>query len=255
MQATRIPGERGGSGPCFDHNEAVHAAEPPADDSTQSAPPPLVHGNPLDSLMPVILFIVLNRFAGLPWAIGAATAWSVKAAVTRKRRGLPIGKFLPIITIGIILRGIVGIVTDSEAVYFGIGIGTKAAIGVGLIVTALIGRNLVAAYAPLLFGFDRATVASLQYQSAMKHISIVAGIAQLVSAAFDVWLFNNSSVDGYLVIRMIVNWPLTTAVLLGSFVYLGKRLASLPGFPGINAVLEARMVQYEDAMRDRKQAR
>ena len=97
-----------------------------------------------DSLMPVIIFIGLNRLAGLPWAITGATLWSLKVAYTRKRRGLTIGKFLPIVTAGIIARGVIGIITDSEAVYFGIGIATKAAIGLALIGSALIGRNLVA---------------------------------------------------------------------------------------------------------------
>jgi hypothetical protein len=241
----------------FDHNEHVHAADPPADDAPEAdrdgAPPPLVMGSGLDSAMPVVIFIIVNRLVGLPWAIAGATAWSLKAALTRKRRGMPIGKLLPIITVGILLRGAIGIITDSEAVYFGIGIATKAGIGLVLIVTALIGRNLIATYAPLVFGFDRATTASPQYQSAMKHISIAAGCGQIISAAFDVWLFNNASVDGYLIIRMFVNWPFTTLLLFGSVAYLGHRLRELPGFPGMMNLLEGRMSQHEDAMRERKE--
>jgi hypothetical protein len=249
----------------FDHNDRVHAADPPADDAEPrpaprapgcdegGGPPPLVMGNGLDSAMPVVIFIIVNRLAGLPWAIAGATAWSLKAAVTRKRRGMPIGKFLPIITAGILLRGAIGIITDSEAVYFGLGIATKAGVGLVLIVTALIGRNLIAAYAPLVFGFDRATTSSEQYRSAMNHISIAAGCAQIISAAFDVWLFNNASVDGYLIIRMFVNWPFTTLVLFGSVAYLGHRLRELPGFPGMMNLLEGRMAQYEDSMRERKE--
>jgi len=250
----------------FDHNELVPAADPPADDAAEpvpgpsapgsedgGGPPPLVMGNGLDSAMPVVIFIIVNRLAGLPWAIAGATAWSLKAALTRKRRGMPIGKFLPIITAGILLRGAIGIITDSEAVYFGLGIATKAGVGLVLIVTALIGRNLIAAYAPLVFGFDRATTSSPQYRSAMNHISIAAGCAQIISAAFDVWLFNNASVDGYLIIRMFVNWPFTTLVLFGSVAYLGRRLRDLPDFPGMMNLLEGRMTQYEDSMREGKE--
>lgn len=241
----------------FDHNEQVHAADPPADDASDTegggAPPPMVMGSGLDSAMPVVIFIIVNRLVGLPWAIAGATAWSLKAAVTRKRRGMPIGKLLPIITVGILLRGAIGIITDSEAVYFGIGIATKAGVGVLLIVSALIGRNLIATYAPLVFGFDRATTASPQYRSAMNHIAIAAGCGQIISASFDVWLFNNASVDGYLIIRMIVNWPFTTLLLFGSVAYLGHRLKELPNFPGMIPLLEGRMTQYEDAMRERKE--
>lgn len=220
-------------------------------DPAGGAPPPVINGNPLDSLMPVVLFIVVNRWVGLPWAIGAATLWSLKVAWTRRRRGLAIGKFVPIITVGIIARGLIGIITDSEAVYFGIGIGTKAAIGVGLIVSTFLGHNLIARYAPLLFGFDRATTEHPIYRRAMDRVAVAAGLGQLVSAAFDVWLFNNSSVDGYLIIRFVVNWPLTTALLLGAMFYLSRKLSEIPGFPGMNELLEERMAQYEQALKER----
>jgi len=214
--------------------------------------PGLATGNMFDSLMPVILFIGLNRLFGLPWAIAGATAWSLKAAYSRKRRGLTIGKFLPLITLGIITRGVIGILTDSEAVYFGIGIATKAAIGVVLIGSAVIGRNLIATYAPMLFGFDAATVAHPIYKRSMDRVAWVAGIAELMSAGFDVWLFNNSSIDGYLLIRFIVNWPFTTLVLMGSMLYLSRQLDKIPGFPGMSELLDRRMGQYEDAMRRRR---
>ena len=209
----------------------------------------MMNGNPLDSMMPIILFLALRRFAGLAWGIVGATVWALKVAYMRKRRGHPIGKFLPIITVGIIVRGVLGILTDSEAVYFGIGIGVKAAVGVGLIVSALIGRNLIADYAPLLFGFDRTTSEHPIYARAMHRVAWVAGIAALVSAAFDVWLFNRSSVGGYLTIRFFVNWPFTSAVLFGCIAYLGRELAKIPGFPGMSEVLDQRMKQYESAMK------
>lgn len=209
----------------------------------------------LDPIMPVVLFLVLNRFAGLAWAIAAATLWSIKVAVQRKRRGSPIGKFLPVITLGIIARGAVGIVTDSEAVYFGIGIGTKAASGLVLVVGAVIGRNLLAMYAPMVFGFTPRIVRHPTYHHAMGRLAVVAGFALFASAAFDVWLFNNSSVSGYLVIRTMVNWPFNTALLIGSFWYLGRRLADVPGFPGLNALLEERMAAYELAVEQRRAAR
>lgn len=239
--------------------EAAGDAEPddPGPSSRRDGVPPLPlsAGNPIDSVMPIILFLGLRRLFGLAWGIVGATAWAVKVAVQRKRKGHPIGKFLPIITAGIIARGIIGIVTDSEAVYFGIGIGTKAAIGVGLIVTTLVGRNLVATYAPLLFGFDRATTEHPRYVRAMRNVAIGAGVAQLASAAFDVWLYNNSSVGGYLTIRFFVNWPFTTLVLMVSVGYLGRELAKIPGFPGMSELLDERMRQYEAAMRDARARR
>ncbi len=235
-------------------NELVTEHADIAADDDEVPPLPGVDGGLLDPIMPVILFLVLNRLAGLPWAIAAATLWSLKVAVQRKRRGSPIGKFLPIITVGIVARGILGIVTDSEAVYFGIGIGTKAAVGLVLIGGAVIGRNLLAYYAPVMFGFTRRTTGHPIYVDAMQRVAVVAGLSVLLSAAFDIWLFNNSSVSGYLVIRTLVNWPFNTALVFGSFWYLGRRLADVPGFPGLNALLEQRMAEYEEAVKARRGA-
>ncbi|MFV2039688.1 MAG: DUF3159 domain-containing protein [Acidimicrobiales bacterium] len=215
----------------------------PQSPSEVLAPMPRM-GAMIDSVMPVILFIGINRLVGLSWAIGAATLWSLKVAYSRKRRGLPIGKFLPLITLAIIARGVVGIITDSEAVYFGIGIATKAGVGLVLIGSAVAGRNLLAKYAPLALGFDEATVNNPIYQRAMDRVAWLAGLAELVSAAFDVWLFNNSSVDGYLTIRFFVNWPFTTIVLIVAINHLSNQLDKIPGFPGMGELLEQRLTAY-----------
>ncbi len=230
-------------------------AEAHAEDAGRTNPAAVLPGmgtNPLDSVMPIILFLGLRRLFGLAWGIVGATLWALKVAYSRRRAGTPIGKFLPIITIGIIARGVVGIVTDSEAVYFGIGIAAKALVGVVLIASVLLGRNLITTYLPLLLPFDRSVTSHPIYQRAMDRVAVAAGIAQLVSAAFDVWLYNNSSVGGYLTIRFFVNWPFTTAVLVGCFTYLGRQLSKIPEFPGLNAVLDERMAQYEAAMKSRR---
>ena len=54
-------------------------------------------GRALDSVMPIVLFVGLNRLAGLGWAVLGATVWSIKAVVGRRRRGEAVGKFLPIL--------------------------------------------------------------------------------------------------------------------------------------------------------------
>jgi len=209
-------------------------------------------GHLWEAFVPILLFIGVNRFAGLIWAIVAATAWSLMITIKRFRNGHPVGRFLPLVTAGIIARGVVGVVTDSEAVYFGIGIGIKVSIGLALIVSVLVSKNLLAIYAPRLFGFDTKITNKPVYQSAMNHIAFVVAFAEFASAAFDIWLFNNASVDGYLIIRFFVNWPFTTAVIIGSFLYLNRRLGKLPDFPGLAALLEERLDRIESEKKSRK---
>jgi hypothetical protein len=206
-------------------------------------------GNVVDSFIAVVIFIATNKLAGLPWAIGAVTLWSLRAIYVRWRKGLGIGVLLPVVTAGILVRGIIGIITSSEAVYFGLGIAGKATVGVAIIGSAVIGKNLLARFAPLVFGFDSATVAHPAYRRAMNRVAWVAGVAQLGSAAFDVWLYRNSSVNGYVLIRFLVNWPYTTIILLGCMWYLSRALATIAGFPGIGVVMERHMARYERSRR------
>ena len=107
----------------------------------------------IDSVAPVAIFLLLNRFAGLGWAVAGATVWGVQASVRRTRRGEAIGKFLPLLIVYLLVRGLIGIITDSEDVYFGIGIATKAAIGLGLIGTVIFRRSFLSQVLPIVLPF------------------------------------------------------------------------------------------------------
>ena len=195
-------------------------------------------GRTLDSIMPIVLFIGLNRLAGLGWAVLGATVWSIKIAATRRRRGEVVGKFLPILVGYLVVRGIIGILTDSEAVYFGIGIGTKACIGVALIVTSLIGRPFLGRVFHLALPFDRATRAHPAYLQMTSRLTVVLGIWQLLTSVWDIWLFNQTSVDGYVLIRALVGWPTGFILTVGGFWYANRALRAVPGFPGLMHLLE-----------------
>ncbi|MBC8363934.1 MAG: DUF3159 domain-containing protein [Actinobacteria bacterium] len=188
--------------------------------------------------MPIVLFIGLNRLAGLGWAVLGATVWSVKVAVDRHRRGEAVGKFLPILVGYLVVRGTIGILTDSEAVYFGIGIGTKACIGVALMVTSLVGRPFLGRVFHLALPVDRATRAHPAYLRMTSRLTVVWGAWLLATSVWDVWLFNQTSADGYVLIRALVGWPTGILLTLGAFWYADRALRAVPGFPGLMHLLE-----------------
>ena len=208
----------------------------------------------LDALMPAILFLIFNSRLGLGWAIGAATLWSLKVAVSRRRRRLPIGKFIPVVTAYIIARGVIGIVTDSAAVYFGIGIATKFGIAAAVAFMAWRGRNLLAMVVPYVFEFDKATRSHPVFKDALDKIAYAASIYYAISASFDIWLYNNNDVNGYVAIRLIVNWPAGLVVFWLCVWYLVRRLREVPEFPGLMKLFEARTDRIEKAW-DEKRAR
>ena len=146
-----------------------------------------------DSFVSVAAFVLLDRFAGLPWAIAGATAWSLKATYTKHRKHQRIGWLLPATTLYLIFRGTVGIITDSRAAYFGVGIGTKFAIGLGLIGSVVIGKGVAAMYADRVLPFPDDVRVHGIFRSTMNQLTVLAGLYEMGSAGSDIWLYNHSS--------------------------------------------------------------
>jgi hypothetical protein len=191
-----------------------------------------------DSLLPILLFIVLNRFFGLAWGVIGATLWGIKAVVGRYRRGEMIGRYLPGLIAYLVVRGLIGVITDSEAVYFGIGIGTKALIGVALIATVFSKRSFVERFMHYVIPFDHAVRGHEIYRRATSRLTVIAGVWQFITSAWDIWLFRQTSVDGYLIIRTLVGWPAATVAILGSLFYLNRAMRDIPGFTSVFETLE-----------------
>jgi hypothetical protein len=193
----------------------------------------------LDSIISVGAFMVANRLGGLGWAIAASTAWSLVASVRRHRKGLAIGKLLPITAAVLLIRGTVGIVTDSKAIYFGSGIAIQAAIGLGLIISAFVGRSVLGEIIPKVLPFPRHVAAHPVFRSTMARLTIVAGTYELAKSGWDVWIFNNSSTNGFVLLRFLAGWLTGVIAITGAIVYADRRLKRIDGFDGMLPMLEA----------------
>ena len=192
----------------------------------------------IDSVAPGAIFLLLNRFAGLGWAVAGATVWGVQASVRRTRRGEAIGKFLPLLIVYLLVRGLIGIITDSEDVYFGIGIATKAAIGLGLIGTVIFRRSFLSQVLPIVLPFKAETIKHKVFSRVMAQMTVVLGLYQILTSIWDIWLYRQTSVDGYVVIRTLVGFPAGfIASLLGVF-YIDRSLRRADGFKGFVDLLE-----------------
>lgn len=234
--------------------ESDPGQEPSVDSETDPFAIELPSASPVqafEALAPVAGFLLVNRFAddllgtnpddNITWAIGAASVLSILALIRRTRKGLAIGRFLPILTLIIIGRGILGVRYD---IYFELGIAAKYGIAVALVATALfprLGGNAVGRLAPVVFGFGDQLTRSRQYDEATRVITLVGAAYYAVSATFDIWLLQRSSVDEYVLWRTGVNWVVSSAVLLGCATYLSRRLSEIDGFPGLMAMFEERV--------------
>ena len=192
----------------------------------------------IDSVAPVAIFLLLNRFAGLGWAVAGATVWGVQASVRRTRRGEAIGKFLPLLIVYLLVRGLIGIITDSEDVYFGIGIATKAAIGLGLIGTVIFRRSFLSQVLPIVLPFKAETIKHKVFSRVMAQMTVALGFYQILTSVWDVWLYRQTSVDGYVVIRTLVGFPAGFVASLIAIFYIDRSLRRADGFKGFVDLLE-----------------
>ena len=192
----------------------------------------------IDSVAPVAIFLLLNRFAGLGWAVAGATVWGVQASVRRTRRGEAIGKFLPLLIVYLLVRGLIGIITDSEDVYFGIGIATKAAIGLGLIGTVIFRRSFLSQVLPIVLPFKAETIKHKVFSRVMAQMTVVLGLYQILTSIWDIWLYRQTSVDGYVVIRTLVGFPAGFIASLLCVFYIDRSLRRADGFKGFVDLLE-----------------
>jgi hypothetical protein len=195
----------------------------------------------LEPVAPIIIFLALNRLGGLRVAVVGATLWGIKLAVDRRRRGQPLGRFVPILTVALIARGVAGIITDSETVYFGLGIAGKFAGAAVLIGSAVIGKPLAALGAPMLLAATDEMQKHPVWRSTMAIITAIAGLYYLASATLDVILLQRNGIEGFVLLRFIANWPLSLAAILLALAVAQVRLPRVPGVTSALDLIETRL--------------
>ena len=204
----------------------------------------------LDQIMPVVLFLVFFNIdalqvAGLnniEVAIIAATAWSVKAAYSRRRRGLPIGAWLPVITGYLLVRAAISIAVErdlidfgvsTEAAYFGIGIGTKMLVGLAAAATVIAGKPFALWAARRFLRLPDEVHENPTFVSTMRNVTWVITVYEVGSAVWDIWLYNSAGVNLFLVARQVVNFFAAFLLIFATLVYVDRRLSKTEGCPSL----------------------
>jgi hypothetical protein len=229
----------------------MDGAGPMSDDTTitdaPDRPAALGGGSNLDQMMPVLLFLVFYNFVDIKAAVVASTLWSIKAAIGRRKRGLNIGWWLPGVTAYLILRSVITILVDedvvdfgisSEAVYFGIGFATKILIGIVLGVTVLASRPFLAWAIPKVLPLPKGLEAEPRYARTMATATWMIVVFEIITAVWDIWLFNNSGINLFLVTRYGVNFVLGFVAITGGLMFIDRRLEPIESYPGLVELLE-----------------
>ena len=123
--------------------------------------------------------------------------------------------------------------------WVGTGITGLFLLAIGLAASVVVGRPAVGHLAPMVFPFPRLVRDHDLYRSTMGHLTMGGAVYYVLLGLRDIWLYRaNDSLDSYVIIRFLINWPIGMAAFLIAFFYAQSRLNRIPGFAGMQALLE-----------------
>ncbi len=242
-----------GSDAGTDQNAMSQTSAPPSrdteshGDTSTRKKPRFGGGGTLDQLMPVLLFLGFYNFVSIEAAVVASTIWSFKAAVSRRRRGLNIGLMLPSVTAYLLLRSAVTIAAErelidfgisTEGVYFGIGFATKILVGVVLAITIFRGRSFMAWIAQRLLPLPEGMAQDRRFVRTMATATWFIVAFEILTAVWDIYLYNNTGVNLFVLTRFGVNFALGFIAITAGLIYIDHKLQPIPGYPGLTELLQ-----------------
>ena len=166
------------------------------------------------SLVPSIAFLIANNWFGLIAGMVAATVLSAGLVVIRRGRGQAIGWLLPISLGYVVVRGIAGILTGSENVFFGVGVATSALIAIAVGVSAFTKHPIAGYLIPLVVRYRHLSMDHPVYRRVAAQITLVWAVAEMALTTWEAWHLSNVSGSEFLVDRTLVGWPVMAVVIL-----------------------------------------
>jgi intracellular septation protein A len=181
-----------------------------------------------DALAPVAVFLLLNNLAGLRWAMAGATGWAVGLAMHRRRRGRAVGPIVFIVVGYLLLRGTAGVLTRSDAVFFGPGIATNFLIGGVFLLSVLIRRPIIGLIARAFYPFPRWMRRHPAFVRIFGRLTLLWGGFLVATGTWQAYLILNHSTNTFVIGRTAVGIPLAILLLTYSLRYPRRAFAREP---------------------------
>jgi intracellular septation protein A len=193
-----------------------------------------------DSIIPLVLFIAVNTAFGLAWAMVVGTAWSGGLMAWRRSRGQSAGALVWFSLGFVLLRGVAGVLTRSDAVYFGPGIVNNFVIAAAFAVSVVVRRPIVGYIAPVFYRFPDVVQKHPTYTKVFGRLTLAWALLQLATGLFQVWLIVNASTNTYVLLRTVTSLPLMIALFAISLRYPRRAFARDPELAPWAAAAEQR---------------
>lgn len=179
---------------------------------------------PLTPLLPTGAFLLVDAWAGLIAAMIVASGVSAVLLAVRHRSGGGVGILLPISLGYVVLKGVAGVVTESEVVYFGVGLALTALVAIAIGGTAFTSRPAASLALPLVTPYRHLTIDHPVYRTVAAQITAVWALAELGITAWEVWHLTRVSGPEFVVARSVVAWPVMAVVIFFLIFYVRFRL-------------------------------
>ena len=178
----------------------------------------------LTSLLPTGVFLLFDAWLGLVAAMVAASASSLVLIVVRRRRGTGVGVLLPLSLGFVVVKAVAGVITESQVVYFGVGLALTALITLVVGATAFARTPIASHLLPLVTPYRHLTSDHPTYRRVSAQVTAVWALAELAITSWEAWHLTVSTASEFVVTRSVVAWPVMGVVIFFLIFYVRFRL-------------------------------
>lgn len=173
------------------------------------------------------LFLLGLNLAGLTWAILAATAASVAVIAHRRRKRRRLGWLLPVTLGYALIRGGASLLTDSEDVYLGFGLGSSAVFALAVAATAFVGRPAARHVIPAVVVYPLVVIEHPLYTRVAAQLTVAWSAAELTITGWEATHLGATPASEFVFLRTFVGWPAMALWICLLIFYLRFRLDPL----------------------------
>jgi Protein of unknown function (DUF3159) len=192
----------------------------------------------VEGIVPLLVFYGLWKLWGLTVGIFAATVVSAGVLVWQNRRGSE-GTLARLTIVFLAVQALVGLASHSATVYLAQPVVLSAGWGVAYIVSALIGRPLIALFAQVWYPFPPAFRASAPYRREFALQSLVWGIFCLARAGLRLAVLLHSGVGGFILISLVTGAPAFVLLVAWSLWHARRSFSRLGPEPSLGSETSA----------------
>jgi Protein of unknown function (DUF3159) len=197
---------------------------PPLRTLAWQAVPRLIEG----AVIPTLLFLGLLQLGGKWAAIAGALVWSTLVVGTRLALRRPVPTLVLLGVGALALRTVLAFAAHSSFVYFLQPTVGTAIVGVGLILSAMLGRPLVLRLARDFCPLPDDVMAHGHLRRFFLGISVLWGVVQLLNASLTLWLLLSQSLGTFVVLRTTMVHSLTLTAIVISVLWFRRVIRTQP---------------------------